>query len=565
MRKLKVLITILTLLLFVGITHVMQSMEVEEEENEISEEKNEIWIKAGGKVKSICKKKAMRLGYIEGQLSFREKQNWPVTNTNPINLDVITRDPFATKYVVEYLLMHNRKRETFLRDLNQKNLKAFFSHLDALSANTKLILLPKVLKYFGNWHVSKTVLDGHKNCVPCLSFNSNGNRLASASFGKKNNFILWNGRTGEKIKVLCGHGESKNRIYSLVFSPDSKRLLSGLSGKKNNLILRDGRTGEKIKVLHGNENDVNVLVFSPDSKRLLSGLSGKKNNLILRDGRTGEIIKMLNGHDNDVNISVFSPDSNRLVSGSKGKENNLILWDGRTGKKIKVLHGHDNDVNVSVFSPDSNRLVSGSKGKENNLILWDGRTGKKIKVLHGHDNDVNVSVFSSSSRYLMEGKRNNHFLWDCKTGKKIKMPYVDKACWFKVITRSPDGNLFVSISKKNNKPILWDKRISKETKILDVDKDLVKIVKFSPDSRSLVFGLSGTQNNLILCKIYYLNPELLTPQETGFLYRAYWAAQDGEIMDASVEDYEIFAELDQAIQELIENSGVLHAGVFHID
>ena len=223
-----------------------------------------------------------------------------------------------------------------------------------------------------------------------------------------------------------------------------------------------------------------------------------------------------------------------------------------------MLHGHDNDINVLVFSPDSKRLLSGLSGKENNLILRDGRTGKKIKVLHGHDNDINVLVFSSNSRYLIEGKGKNHVLWDCRTGKKIKMPDVDKDCWFKVITRSPDRNLFVSMSKKNNKLILWDKRTSKETKVLDVDKNLVKIVKFSPDSRSLVFGLSGTQNNLILCKIYYLDPAELTPQEAGFLYRAYWAAQHDAKMDASVENYEIFAELDSAIQEIIEASGVLH-------
>ncbi len=381
MRKLKLLITILTLLLFVGITHVMQSMEVEEEKKEVSEEKNEIWIKAGGKVKSICKKKAMCLGYIEGQLGFRERVNKLVTRQNPIDLDVITRDSFATKYVVEYLLTHNTKRETFLRDLDQKSLKAFFNHLDALSANTKLILLPKVLNYFGDWRLKK-MLDGHKNWVNTLAFGPDSNRLVSGSHGTKNNLILWNGRTGAKIKVL-------------------------------------------------------------------------------------------NGYRNMVKVIAFSPDGNRIVSGSMETKNNLILWDDRTGAKIKVLDGHKKFVTTLAFSPDDNRIVSGSWTRKNNLILWDGRTGAKIKVLDGHKD------------------------------------------WIITLAFSPDGNLLVS-------------------------------------------GSRGTKNNLILWKIYHLNFAVLTQQEAGFLYRAYWAAQHGKKMDASVEDYEIFAELDSAIQEKIEDTGVLH-------
>jgi len=73
MKKLKVLITTLTLLLFVGMTHVMQSMEVEEKVEKVFEEKDEIWIKAGGKVITIPKQEAIRLEVIETQLGFRKQ------------------------------------------------------------------------------------------------------------------------------------------------------------------------------------------------------------------------------------------------------------------------------------------------------------------------------------------------------------------------------------------------------------------------------------------------------------------------------------------------------------
>ena len=85
-----------------------------------------------------------------------------------------------------------------------------------------------------------------------------------------------------------------------------------------------------------------------------------------------------------------------------------------------------------------------------------------------------------------------------------------------------------------------------------------KAVAFSPDGNFIVSGSVGTENNLTLWKIHPLDSRKLTPQQAGFLYRAYLAAQHGETMDTSVEDYEIFAELDPAIQELIVNAGVLH-------
>ncbi len=341
MRKLKVIITILTLLLFVGFPQVMQSMEVEEEVEEVSEEKNEIWIKAGGKVKNIPKQEVIRLEVIQTQLAFRKRQGKPITYEDPVDLDkfldILGAEKNAAKYVVEYLRKNDTKREAFLQGLDQKSLKAFFGYLIALIADTKLILLPTALNYFGDWRLEKA----------------------------------------------------------------------------------------------------------------------------------------LDGHIDYINAVAFSPDGNFIVSRSDGTQNNLILWNGRTGEKIKVLHGHRDHIMTLAFSPDGNFIVSGSYGTKNNLILWNCRTGKQIKVLDGHRDAIRNVVFS------------------------------------------PDGNFIVS--------------------------------------RSI-----GIKNNLILWELYPLNPRKLTPQEAGFLYRAYWAAQYGKKMDASVEDYEIFAELDPAIQEKIEATGVLH-------
>ncbi len=221
MRKLKVIIATLTLLLFVGFTQVMQSMEMEEEE--VSEDKDKICIKAGGKVKSIPKQEVIRLEVIQTQLVFRERQNRSITYEDPINLDEFIRDPDVAEYIVEYLRKNDTEREAFLQDLDQESLKDFFSHLNVLMADPKLILLPTVLNYFGDWRLEK-VFDGHRDYVNVVAFSQDGNRIVSGSDGTQNNLILWNGRTGKQIKVLDGH---RNYIKAVAFSLDGEYIVSG--------------------------------------------------------------------------------------------------------------------------------------------------------------------------------------------------------------------------------------------------------------------------------------------------------------------------------------------------
>ncbi len=182
----------LTLVLFVGITHVMQSMEVEEEEEEkeVSEEKDEILIRAGGKIITIPKQEVIRLEVIQTQLGFREQQGKLITNEDPIDLDKLLDNLKAAQYIVEYLRKNDIEREAFLQGLDQKSLKAFFSHLNALMADPKLILLPKALNYFGDWRLEKA-LDGHRNYINAVAFSPDGKYIVAGSYGTQNNLILW--------------------------------------------------------------------------------------------------------------------------------------------------------------------------------------------------------------------------------------------------------------------------------------------------------------------------------------------------------------------------------------
>lgn len=315
-------------------------------------------------------------------------------------------------------------------------------------------------------NITYTLLEGHIDWVKCIAFSPDGTKIVSG--GVRGQVILWDISNVHKIShtELVGHmpynSHLKNFVREVAFSSDGNYIISCSDGVKNNLILWDGKTGEQIRILEGHGltsnplfSGVSCAAFSSDGNYIISGSKGIENNLILWDGRTGDKIKILEGHKGDVFCAAFSPNSNYIISGSSGIQNNLLLWDispivtknklpyllfslknyvsGALPQEIVKLigqnlvelsqlnivsqefkgHGTDRsgyDGTMCVaFSPDAKYIVSGGWGKQN-LIVWNAKTGKQVKAENLGSAICDVAFGPDSRSIVCTGGYGNHYL-----------------------------------------------------------------------------------------------------------------------------------------------------------
>lgn len=294
------------------------------------------------------------------------------------------------------------------------------------------------------------ILKGHSDAIKAITFNHDGNILASGSFDST--IILWDTKTGDEIKKLSGH---RNRVYSISFSPDDKMLASG--SHDSTIILWDVTTGDKIKTLSGHSAPVSSVAFSPDGQILASGSIDK--TVILWDVVTGDKIKTLGEHSGIVESIAFSPDGKMLAVGS----DTITVWDVVTGNKKYTFKDHSKSIASLVFSPDGRILASGSW--DNTIILWDTITFKKIKKLGSHSAPVSSVAFSPDGKMLASGGFDNTVIfWNVKTGNKTKT-LKDHSNYILSVAFSPDGKIFASGSR--DKTIIvqnWQSVIGQEEK-----------------------------------------------------------------------------------------------------
>ena len=310
-------------------------------------------------------------------------------------------------------------------------------------------IITPVVKYLENPENQKKVLGKHTAAVECVFYRPDGNYIVSGSDDKS--LIIWDAKTGKKIRVLEGH---TNLVSCLAYSPDGNYIVSGSVDKS--LIIWDAKTGKKIRVLEGHTNLVSCLAYSPDGNYIVSGSVDK--SLIIWDAKTGEKIKLLEGHTLPINCVAYSPDGKYIVSGSA--DESLIIWDAKTGEEIKILKSqHKNAVSCVAYSPDGNYIVSGFE--DESLVIWNSITGESIRVLKGHTEWVGSVVYSPDGNDIMSASADGFLIiWNAATGEKIKILKGSQSFVISAVY-SPDGNDVV-FGTEDHSVTLW-KLIKPET------------------------------------------------------------------------------------------------------
>jgi WD40 repeat protein/serine/threonine protein kinase len=267
--------------------------------------------------------------------------------------------------------------------------------------NEKHTYYPKVLDIKNN--TEKFTLEGHKSIVNCVSCNSDGTRLATASWD--NTVKIRDAATGKVLRTLAGHTDGVNRV---AFSPDGTRLAS--ASRDQTVKLWQAGSDEAQFTLKGHNGQVVDTCFSPDGTRVASASWDK--SIRVWDASTGELQWTLNGHTDITSAVAFSPDGTQLASASW--DNTVKLWDPQTGQEQHTLRGHQDRTTCVAFNQTGSLLATGSD--DSSVKVWNPHSGVEQFTLRGHTDRVYQVAFNPDGMQLLSTNHDNSIrVWNPDT------------------------------------------------------------------------------------------------------------------------------------------------------
>ncbi|HQJ05348.1 MAG TPA: ankyrin repeat domain-containing protein [Spirochaetota bacterium] len=362
----------------------------------------------------------------------RWKENKPIKAKPPTTFQKITkwvkRNPLKTGIVAAsfvaaiILLIFGwitineiiRQKNIAIENLKRVSINKSKLNLDTKYYQDALINLYKSINYSKNISPTQQVYYNNiiKHNFECLStffwdnnriqsMDSNRDIIVCGSSGKKNNLIVLNSKTFEKITVLDKH---KDSITNVRFSIDKSYFITGSKDKTVNIW-----NSKSLELLNSDRiklaDCINDIEFSNDGKYFIISTGGyrEQNNIIyLFDAKTLKPIKSINSDFKYLTSIAFTNDLNFLIAGNNNSIriwnlNDIIASDATDNYKT-IENCHDARISSILFINDDKTMITSSW--DNTIKFWDFSALRLIKSLNAHDDIVNtIKIYNE--KYLI--------------------------------------------------------------------------------------------------------------------------------------------------------------------
>jgi WD40 repeat protein/DNA-binding SARP family transcriptional activator len=278
----------------------------------------------------------------------------------------------------------------------------------------------------------REVLTLHDPSSVNVSYSPDGALLATGgSIGGRSvdTVVLWDARTGEKLRTLSGHHED---VSWVAFSPDGTRLASTAP---DGTIVWDTATGRPVLELFGPAYASAGATFTADGMDLVLGVTGEGAR---RSAARVRVLSVATGRDvrpplaSPVDLwqaPVANADGSLIAAPGNG---GTPVWDARTGDLLRLLPVASTTV---AFSPDGRRLATASDPAR----VWDATTGRAVLRLATPPGQIGIDWSRDGSRIATSGVDGTTRVWDASTGE-AELELKGNAGLVANIAFSPDGS-----------------------------------------------------------------------------------------------------------------------------
>lgn len=341
----------------------------------------------------------------------------------------------------------------------------------------------------------------------CCDISPDGRWLAGGTWDTVDRVIfLWDVTTGEELHRLVGHNE---RTTSLDFNSDGTRLAS--ASWDSTVRIWDPHTGRELLTIRGPDGPVpNPIVFAPDDRRIATFTSSAVEiwNAWV-DPQPGPIrpIRELvvgNWHDffefkaHTHPIQTLDISNNGRFIATADTSPVARVWDVESRRLLHELAGHNGSIQSVAFSPDSQLLATGSIPSEKpgtgagGIGIWNLENGELIRWLHGHTDNVQQVVFSPDSSRIVSIDRDKSFrVSDVSSGSSVFHDTLPDSV--QSVAYSPDGKIVALAGMvSRDEPVsgwieLREANQFQRQRLIPVDWP-VRSIAFHPDSRRIAVG-----------------------------------------------------------------------------
>lgn len=229
------------------------------------------------------------------------------------------------------------------------------------------------LSVFDPLKVSGTSFDGHFSPIVGVTFNRDGNIVASRDL--EGGVNLWDLTTGECLRSFGG---SSQPILDVHCCPDASYLMAVSSD--GSVLLRNINTGDIKQKLGGLDHPDNA-VFNPAGSIVAFVFGGE---IHLWDRDSDSLTRVLKTGREKIGPLSFNRDGTILAGfaySENSGNNNVILWEVNSGKRQTVINHQKRHLNSLSFNADGSQLAGGvdrggiESGLRDEIRIWNTSNG----------------------------------------------------------------------------------------------------------------------------------------------------------------------------------------------